>query len=87
MVPSKVYFHYLRRALLANHVHGYAIDKKRNGKICFYMENGKWIVAEVKKNVLIDATEYDEDCLWGACEDIITRLAKNDEQREKIWME
>lgn len=87
MVSPEIYFYNLHRALRANHIRGYAIDKKCNGKTCIYMNNGKWIVAEIKEGKTIEAVEYNNECLWGACEDIITRLAKDKEQREKVWMD
>jgi len=87
MVSAKVYFYYLKRAFKANHIHGYSINRKCNRKTCIYKENGKWNVAEVKRNETHDLIEYDEDCLWRACEDIIARLSKNENQRKKTWMD
>ena len=86
MVSAKVYFYYLKRAFKANHIHGYSINRKCNRKTCIYKEKGKWIVAEIKGDETHDLIEYDEDCLWQACEDIIGRLSKNENKRKKTWM-
>ena len=86
MVPAKVYFYYLRNAFKAHRVSGYCVGQKRNGKTCIFDVNGKLVVAEVKGKILYNIKEYDYEYIWLACEDIIARLARDEEQRQKIWM-
>ncbi len=87
MVPNDVYFFYLRLAFVRNHVRGYAIDKKVSGKICIFMEDGKWVVAHIKDGMPQSPKFYDPEFIWDACEDIISRVVKDDKLREKVWME
>ena len=86
MVPAKVYFDYLRNAFKSHRVRGYCVGQKRNGKTCIFDVNGKLVVAEVKGKILYNPKEYDYECIWLACEDIIARLARDEEHRQKIWM-
>ena len=86
MVPAKVYFNYLKKAFRSHRVHGYCVGQKRSGKTCIFDENGKLIVAKVKRKILYNPKEYDYECIWLACEDIIARLARDEEHRQKIWM-
>ncbi|ADL35436.1 hypothetical protein bpr_I2704 [Butyrivibrio proteoclasticus B316] len=86
MVPAKVYFDYLRNAFKSHRVRGYCVGQKRNGKTCIFDENGKLVVAEVKGKVLYNFKVYDYEYIWMACEDIIARLARDEEHRQKIWM-
>ncbi|MBR6223702.1 MAG: hypothetical protein IKQ71_09710 [Lachnospiraceae bacterium] len=87
MISSEEYFGYLKKAFKKNHVQGYRIGCKANRKICIYKDHGKWIVSEIQQGLAISPTEYDPDDIWHACEDIIERLAKNEEHRRKIWMD
>ena len=84
MVPAEEYFYYLRKAFKKNHVHGYMIDRKANRKTCIYSENGKWVVAEIRRGVAVSPKEYNLVDLWHACEDIIARLSRNEEHRKRI---
>ena len=87
MVSSNVYFSNLKSAFRRNHISGYAIDKRVRDKTCIFMEDGKWIVAKVTGNNLVDPRIYDLNSLWNACEDIISRLIKDETLRKKVWME
>lgn len=87
MVGSKEYFYYLRRAFFFNRMCGYRLNRKVNNRTCIYFEDGKWVVAYVKKGIAIDSKLYDENNLWNACEDITKRLAQNDNHYKKIWMD
>ena len=87
MVPPKEYFFYLKNAFKKNHVHGYMIGKKANRKICIYLENRKWIVAQFRNGVPCSVVEYKYNDIWHACEDMIARLAKDEKHRKKIWMD
>jgi len=86
MLSAKVYFYYLRKAFKSHRVSGYCVGQKRNGKTCIFDENGKLVVAEVKEKILYNPKEYDYECIWLACEDIIARMARDEEHRQKIWM-
>lgn len=86
MVQAEVYFDYLRNAFRSNRVRGYCVGRKINGKTCIFDKDGKLIVAEVKGKILYNPKEYDYECIWLACEDIIARLARDEEHRQKIWM-
>lgn len=86
MVPAKVYFYYLKNAFRSHRVSGYCIGQKRNGKTCIFEKDGKLLVAEVKGKDLYNLKEYDYEYIWMACEDIIARLARDEEHRQKIWM-
>ena len=87
MVPSNVYFSYLKTAFRRNHISGYATDKRVRDQTCIFMEDGNWIVAKVTGNNLVDPRIYDLNSLWNACEDIISRLVKDEALRKKVWME
>ena len=85
MIPAGEYLKYLDQALAKYHVHGYLIEKKANNKWCLFKEDKRWIVAKPVKNMLISSAEYEEDAIWLACEDLIARVTKNEEQRKKVW--
>ena len=86
MLSAKVYFYYLRKAFKSHRVSGYCVGQKRNGKTCIFDENGKLVVAEVKEKILYNPKEYDYEYIWIACEDIIARMARDEQHRQKIWM-
>ena len=85
MVDIETYYYYLWAAFRDNHVHGYMIGKRESGKTCLYMgDDGRFVVSYVKKGKDINPKYYDYDEIWDACEDIITRVAKTERQREKL---
>ncbi len=87
MVEPEIFFHYLRRSFLKHVVIGYGINKKVNNRTCIYMEDGKWVVARIKKGSAIDEKRYDIDDIWSACEDMIKRLSRSVNHHKKVWMD
>ncbi len=85
MVSTDIYIHYLKEALRFSQAFGYKIGRKANGKTCMYTENGKWIVADVKKGMLNFPQVYKQDDIWNACEDMIKRVTHGEEDFKRTW--
>lgn len=87
MVAPEEYFYYLKRSLIKHGVFGCKVNKKVNNRLCIYMEDGKWVISNIKRGIAVDPKVYDIGYLWRACEEIIRRACKNEEKRKKVWMD